>query len=223
VSADVREPDEVLAELGADLRRAWASPPRRRARRAPRRAVLAVALALVLVPTAVATRDAVWAPAPPAPPGVTPSARAGAAVYVAAGRDAGVAWRLSATSCDYGGTRAIGLFLDVPGGGGGARCDVGAAPPAAAAARRVSTYFDPEAELTWVFGALPARAAAVDVAGRRVGARPASREALTTGGLPAGLQVFVVALRGARDVPDVRVLDRDGDVLSTCRDGRCRP
>ena len=59
-----RDPDAILAELGHELRAAWARPPRR-VRVAPwhRGAILVLAL-LALVPTALATRDAIWAPDP---------------------------------------------------------------------------------------------------------------------------------------------------------------
>jgi hypothetical protein len=63
-----REPDAILAELGHDLRAAWARPPRRAlVTRWPRGLVLVLA-ALALVPTALAARDAIWAPDPAPPP-----------------------------------------------------------------------------------------------------------------------------------------------------------
>ena len=150
-----RDPDAILAELGHELRAAWARPPRR-ARVAPwhRGAILVLAL-LALVPTAVATRDAIWAPDPVPlpnavrPPGSIAPTRAGAQVYVAAGTARGVAWKLTASACDYGDVRAVGVFLTVPGGGGGARCDVATrmpgvgVSPGALAQRLVQTYFDP--------------------------------------------------------------------------------
>jgi heme A synthase len=59
-----RDPETILAELGHDLRAAWARPPRRaRLARWPRGLVAILAL-LALVPTALATRDAIWAPDP---------------------------------------------------------------------------------------------------------------------------------------------------------------
>ena len=86
-----RDPEAILAELGQDLRAAWARPPRRRLlARWPRGLVLILAL-LALVPTALATRDAIWAPDPaPLPVGVRPPGavtpqRTGAQVYVTAG------------------------------------------------------------------------------------------------------------------------------------------
>ncbi len=223
-----RDPDEVLAELGGALRRGWAVPRRRRLRRP---AVLVALLALALVPTAVATRDVLRAPAPPAPPGAVVPGDGGAQVWVAAGREAGVPWRLSASACATGREVAVGLFLAVPGGGAGARCDV--APPGGTrvAGRRVHTYVDPDARRTWAFGAAPAAAREVEVVSRgfaaapqrrRVGLRAAEPEAVRRGGLPAGLRVFVVALPGGREVPLVRILDRTGGVVATCRDGRCR-
>jgi len=222
-----RDPDAVLDELGGELGRRFAAPPRRRVRHP---VALVALLVLALVPTAVATRDVLRAPAPPAPPGAERPARAGTQVWVAAGREDGVPWRLSASGCAVGDEVAVGLFLAVPGGGAGARCDVAPRGVPRVAARRVHTYVDPDARRTWAFGAAPAEARAVEVVARsfstaaerrRVALRPADPEAVARGRLPAGLQVFVVALPGAREVPLVRVLDGTGAVLATCRDGRC--
>jgi hypothetical protein len=234
-----REPDAVLAKLGHDLRAAWARPPRRAlVTRWPRGLVLVLAL-LALVPTALAARDAIWAPDPAPlpdavrPPGSVAPQRAGAQVYVAAGTERGVDWRLTASACDYGTVRAVGVFLTVPGGGGGARCDVATRRPGAGlspallAQRLVQTYFDPVAGRTWAFGALPAGVRTVDVvaAGARtsVAAMPADADAVAKGGLPAGMRVFVAELDGARDVPLVTARDGSGAVLLTCREGRCSP
>ena len=233
-----RDPDALLAELGRELHRSWRRPPRRSRLAGWRRsAVIALAM-LVLVPTALATRDAVWAPAPAAlpdaarPPGAVEPLHAGEQVYVASGELRGVAWRLSASSCDYAHVRAVGVFLTVPGGGGGARCDVaaageapGAVSPSVLAERLVQTYFDPVAGRTWAFGALPAAARRVDVvatgAGATVAAVPAEPAAVGRGNLPPGMRVFVAALEGARDVPLVTARGASGAVLLVCRDGRC--
>jgi hypothetical protein len=248
-----RDPDAILDELGAALQGAWRGggggaavrPPRARVLRlrvGRRGLIAAAAAALALVPTAIATREAVWAPDPPPslPSALRPGAAivpgaAGTPVYVGAGEQRGVAWRLSATTCRYGSIAAVGLFLSVPGGGAGARCDVAArAPgssPAALAARRVQTYYDPASDVTWAFGALPARARAVAVTSRPYGggtptrqdvaAAPVDGDAIQQGHLPAGLRVFVVALDGGRDVAHVRVTDGAGALLLTCDDGRC--
>jgi hypothetical protein len=233
-----RDPDAILAELGHELRSAWARPRRRTLmpRRWRRGLVLALA-ALALVPTALATRDAIWAPDPPPlpdalrPPGSVAPQRAGAQVYVARGDTGGVAWTLTASACDYGNVRAVGVFLTVPGGGGGARCDVATrlpgagVSPSALAQRLVQTYFDPVSGRTWAFGALPAGARTVDVSatGARttVAAEPADPDAVAKGGLPAGMRVFVAVLDGPRDVPLVTVHDAAGAVLLVCREGRC--
>jgi hypothetical protein len=243
-----RTPDELLGELGATLQGAWAADARRRPRlglprpRLRRRGLVAmVAAALALVPTAIATRDAVWAPDPPPLPdqlrprdAVTPGA-AGTPVYVGAGREAGVDWRLSATTCRYGRVTAVGLFLTVDGGGAGARCDVAArrpgSSPRALAARRIQTYYDPVSRTTWAFGTLPAQARTVTVTSRAYGggetrveelaAVPVADEAITQGHLPAGLRVFVVALAGGRDVAEVQATDGAGAVVLRCADGRC--
>jgi len=159
----------------------------------------------------------------------------GTPVYVGAGTQRDVAWRLSATVCRYGTIEAVGLFLSVPGGGAGARCDVAArspgASPAALAARRVQTYYDPASNVTWAFGTLPAGARAVEVTSRPYGGGTPSTERIATtaiddqaieqGHLPAGLRAFVVALPGGRDVAHVRASDGTGARLMTCEDGRC--
>ena len=234
-----RDPDTVLSDLGHELRAAWARPPRRARMARWHRGAVLVLVVLALVPTAVATRDAIWAPDPAPlpdalrPPGSVAPQRAGAQVYVAAGQEHGVAWRLTASACDYGRVRVVGVFLTVPGGGGGARCDVATrrpgvgVSPAVLAQRLVQTYFDPVSGLTWAFGALPAAARTVDVAAAgastSVGVTPADPDAVAKGGLPAGMRVFVAVLEGARDVPLVTVRDAAGTVLLVCRDGRCAP
>jgi hypothetical protein len=234
-----REPDAILAELGRDLHRAWRRPPRR-SRIASWRPGLLLALAmLVIVPTAVATRDAILAPVPARlpdaarPPGAVAPLHAGEQVYVAAGSLRGVAWRLSASACDYGDVRAVGVFLTVPGGGGGARCDLATrrtgagASPEVLARRLVQTYFDPVANRTWAFGALPADAREVDVsaaaAQTTVASVPADPEAIAKGDLPAGMRVFVAALDGPQDVPAVAARDGSQRLLLTCAEGRCTP
>ena len=251
-----RDPDQILDALGGALQDAWAADTRRRAGgivrvlglplrgrgRAGRRSLIATAVvALALVPTAIATRDAVWAPDPPPLPAqlrphdaVIPGA-AGTPVYVGAGTAGAVAWRLSATTCRYGHVQAVGLFLSVPGGGAGARCDVASrqpgASPAALAARRVQTYYDPVSGKTWAFGALPAQARTVTITSRpygagaawtrQIAAMPVGGQAIEQGHLPAGLRVFVVALAGGRDVAHVTVADATDTTILTCEDGRC--
>ncbi len=233
-----RDPDAVLAELGRDLHGSWRRPPRRSRLAGWRRTALVALATLVLVPTAIAARDVVWAPAPAPlpdaarPPGAVAPRHAGEQVYVASGSLDGVAWRLSASACDYADVRAVGVFLSVPGGGGGARCDIassaagrGGVSPKILAERLVQTYFDPVAGRTWAFGALPAGARAVEVAatGARVTvpSAPADRTAVGRGDLPAGMRVFVAALDGARDVPRVTARSASGRILLVCLDGRC--
>ena len=243
-----RDPDAILDELGAALAGAWRGDSGARARlrvrpRAGRRGlVAAAAVALALVPTAIATRETVFAPDPPPalPSALRPGAAiepgaAGTPVYVGAGTQRGVAWRLSATTCRYGSIAAVGLFLTVPGGGAGARCDVATrAPgtsPRALAARRVQTYYDPAGDVTWAFGVLPAAARGVQVTSRPYGGGAATTSdvdaaavdphAIEQGHLPGGLRVFVVALDGGRAVPHVSVTGAAGEPLLTCVDGRC--
>jgi hypothetical protein len=235
-----RDPDAILAELGHDLRAAWARPRRRAlVPRHWRRGLVLALLALALVPTALAARDAIWAPDPPPlpdairPPGSVAPKRTGQPVYVARGNSRGVAWQLTASACDYGDVRAVGVFLTVPGGGGGARCDVASrlpgagVSPRALARRLVQTYFDPVSGRTWAFGAVPAGARSVDVtatgARTTVAAAPADPDAVVKGGLPGGMRVFVAVLDSARDVPLVTVRDAAGAPLLVCRDGRCAP
>jgi hypothetical protein len=238
VSSAPRDSDAILAGLGRDLHRAWRRPPRRSRLASWRRGLALTIAMLVLVPTAIAARDAIWAP-PPArlpdsarPPGAVAPQHAGEQVYVAAGELRDVAWRLSASACDYASVRAVGVFLSVPGGGGGARCDVatgaagmGGVSPRVLSERLVQTYFDPVANRTWAFGAMPADVRAVDVsatgASTTVASAPADAEAIGRGGLPPGMRVFVAALEGARDVPLVTAHDGSGDVLLVCRNGRC--
>ncbi len=248
-----RDPDAILNELGAALEGAWARDGARRRLpairfalprpRAGRRGLIAAAAAaLALVPTAIATREAVWAPDPPPllpaqlrPHDAVVPGMASTPVYVGAGTQRGVAWRPSATVCRYGTIEAVGLFLSVPGGGAGARCDVAArtpgASPAALAARRVQAYYDPASNLTWAFGALPAGARTVEVTSRpygggtpateQIAATAVDEQAIEQGHLPDGVRVFVVALAGGRDVAHVRVSDSAGALLMTCEGGRC--
>jgi hypothetical protein len=233
-----RDADAILAELGQELRSAWARPRRRSfLPRRWRRGLVLVVAALALGPTALATHDAIWAPDQPAlpdaarPPGSVVPQQAGAQVYVARGATRGVAWQLTASACDYGAVRAVGVFLTVPGGGGGARCDVATrlpgagVSPRALARRLVQTYFDPVSGRTWAFGALPAGARTVDVsatgASTTVAAAPADPDAVVKGGLPPGMRVFVAVLDGPRDVPLITVRDASGAALLVCREGRC--
>ena len=231
-----RGPEAVLGELGADLRAASARPPRRaRLLRWPRGLVLVLAL-LALVPTALATRDAIWAPDPvplPEPAtaplgGAAPDRRPG----VCRGRHAGRGgWRLAATACDYGGVAPSASSSPCRGAGGARAATSRAAPgdprtrrsPPIAWCRPTST---PVSGRTWAFGALPAAARTVDVAGAAaspLAAAPVDPDAVTQGGLPAGLGVFVVALDGGRDVPLVTVRDAAGAALLVCRpSGRLR-
>lgn len=140
--------------------------------------------------------------------------------------------RLTASACDYGQVRAVGVFLTVPGGGGGARCDVASrrpglgVSPSVLARRLVQTYFDPVSGRTWAFGALPAAARTVDVtsaaARTRVAATPADPDAVARAAC-AGMRVFVAVLDGPHDVPLVTARDAAGAALLVCREGRCAP
>lgn len=254
-----REPDEVLEELGRRLDRAydaaparswprWRSPlrsglPRRRATRW----VLALAAVAGLAgSTAVATHETLFAPSPPALPdalggaGAVHPDTAGSPVYVAAGTRYGIPWKMSASLCRYGDVVAVGLFLDVPGGGAGARCDVASDRPGSAQSplalreRRTQTYIDPASGRTWVFGVLPGDATTAVVRSRALDAAPGAPvtrvRAVATAidpravgrGIPADLRVFVVATPGVRQVAGVDALDAAGAPVLRCRrDGRC--
>jgi hypothetical protein len=214
-----------------------AAPPRRSRIASWRPGLLLAVTMLVIVPTAVATRNTMPAPAtlPDAarPPDAVAPLHAGEQVYVATGSLRGVAWQLSASTCDYGDARAVGVFLSVPGGGGGARCDLATrgtgagVSPDVLARRLVQTYFDPVANRTWAFGALPADAREVDVSATTAAATvqsvPADPEAVAKGELPPGMRVFVAALDGSRDVPAIAARDRSGRVLLTCEQGPLHP
>ena len=109
-----RTPDEVLADLGAALRRA--RPQRRR--RLARGAALTVTICAALVPAALAVL-------PGAPPDLTRPT--GAKRPDAVGRPAtvvtGPQYRLIATRCRFGGHALLALRLEVPGAAAGRRCD----------------------------------------------------------------------------------------------------
>jgi hypothetical protein len=260
MSDAVRDPDAILAELGgrlsdafdeAERKSGWQTWSARRGfarlarRRSPRWAIAVTAGLLFAGPAAVATHDNLFTQPPPASPGllgapgaVTPD-RTGVPVFVGSGERGGVGWRLSASVCRYGVVQAVGVFLDVRGGGAGARCDVASrlpgtnASPSALAQRRVQTYVDPIADRTWVFGVLPVGAATVEVRSRSLST---ARGGLTTTraatqaidprsvvrGIPAGLRVFVVSLPGARDVAGVDVSDGTGTPMLRCgRESLC--
>jgi len=241
------DPALVLDELQQRLEAAWRVRPRRRGwRRMGLRPAIAIGvLATALVPTALATRDTFWAPSPSPLPARTrpPQAVAGSVsgqFYIAGGTLSGARWRLSASACRYGSLHAIGLFLDVPGGGGGGRCDVASrapgagATPAALAARRVYAYLDPLSGATWAFGVLPPSARSVEVSFSSVGAdgrgkisvllaaaQAGDPPALTRGNLPAGLRVFVVSRRAGGEIRGVSARDAAGRVVLHCRAERC--
>jgi hypothetical protein len=230
-----REPDEVLEELGTTVERAWARrrsrPLWRRALPARRGLVVAAVACLAVVPTAVATQDVLFAPKPPAlprelrGPGAQDPTSAGSSVYVARGDG----WRLAASTCDYAGRRVVGVFLTVPGGGAGARCD--AAAPGTLAVRRIHTYFDPQTTTSWVFGTLPAGAREVTVSlseegrpsNRTFRALPTDPRAVRGADLPAGMRVLVASVPGAPEVLGVTAADGRGAIVMRCEGGRCSP
>lgn len=239
-----RDPDAVLDELGARLRAGFAEADRTpwwRRRPSRRRALRVLALGGLLAAcgsTALATRDALRAPAiPDLPPslripGALEPDRSTLPTYVARGTTDGTAWRLSAASCSYGGVRVVAAFLDVPGGGGGTRCDVAAAAhdtvrtPAALAARRVLTYYDAVRDRTWLFGVLPpaARDARVAAAGRvavTVAVGALDDRGARGAGLDPASRALVVAVPGVVTRHRVTVLDAAGAPILSCRSGSC--
>ena len=124
----------------------------------------------------------------------------------------------------------MGVFLTVPGGGAGARCD--GAAPAVLAARRIHTYFDPQTGTSWIFGALPAvgpsgdgravgdgRPVVADVSRRcrRIRARSRARAC------PRGMRVLVASVPGAPEVLGVTATDARGEDVLRCEGGLCSP
>jgi hypothetical protein len=221
-----RDPDAVLEELGARLRdgyaRADGAPWWRRLalRRSWRPLLLGLVLA-AFASTAVATRDVLRGPAIPDLPAQLRAPvpdRSAPLMYVGAGELDGVAWRLSAASCDYGSRHVIAVFLDVAAGGGGTRCT--------AVARRVQSYYDPAADRTWVFGILPAAAARAEVrAGTsRVVARTfgVDERGATAAGIDPRRRAFVAAVPGAVTTYSVATLDGAGALVLSCNSGSCR-
>lgn len=156
----VREPHEILAAFGRDLRAA--RPPRRRPWR---RVVLLVVGVLAAGGATAAATNPLWGPAlrpselarpegAPAPDAVSPQ--------LAVARGSG--WRLTGSACRFGARQTVALFLTVPGGGAGRRCD---ALPRAIAAGPVPppTLFTPPRgrDLALLFGAVPAGTTRVQV------------------------------------------------------------
>ena len=87
MTSGARDTDAILGELGRDLHRAWRRPPRRSRLAGWRRSVVVAIAMLVLVPTALAARSAIWAPRAGAAAGLRPAAGRGRA---AARRRAGL-------------------------------------------------------------------------------------------------------------------------------------
>jgi hypothetical protein len=148
-----REPHEILAAFGRDLRAA------RPSRRRPwRRVVLLVVGVLAAGGATAAATSPLWGPAPRRAELARPT---GAPVPDAVSSQLALArgsgWRLTGSACRFGAHETVALFITVPGGGAGRRCD---ALPRAIAAGPVPppTLFTPAGggELTLLFGAVPA-------------------------------------------------------------------
>jgi hypothetical protein len=223
-----RTPEQILAELGAELERAaaeaggpgaWRGERGQRLTRLARPLAVGLTAALALAGTAVGTRN-VWAPDPPPSAG---AARAGGpSAFVAAGGSGSVRWRLSAQACRDG---RVALYLFGAHGAGGRGC--------AAAPRAIQTYYDAAADRTLAFGAAPPGAASVQVSLRSPGPAPRLRTA-TAGvqrapadvarraGLPRGTAYFVVAVPGAlTSVEGAIARDAGGAPVMTCEEGSC--
>jgi hypothetical protein len=152
VAVSGREPDEILAVFGRDLRRV--RPARRRRWR------LFAALVAVVVAAGGATAAAtgtLWAPAPsisaPALPAGAPVPDAASRpMYVASARD----WRLSAAACRFGTRTTVAVFLTVPSGGAGWRCDALGRTVAAGSVPPPTLFALPRsADRFMLFGAAP--------------------------------------------------------------------
>ena len=159
--------------------------------------------------------------------------RTGAQVYVAAGAERGVAWRLTASACDYG-RRARRRRLPHRARGRGRGALRRRQPPARRRREPERPRAAPGADLlrsrvgAHVGLRRPARRGAHGRrdqrgGGTRVAATPADPDAVAKGGLPAGMRVFVAVLDGAHDVPLVTARDASGAALLVCREGRCAP
>ena len=148
-----REPSEILAAFGRDLRAARA--PRRRPWR---RVVLLVVAVLAAGGATAAATNSLWGPAPrPSELALPAGAPVPDAVSPQLGLANGGGWRLSGSACRFGARTTVALFLTVPGGGAGRRCD---ALPRAVVAGPVPppTLFTPPRGRgrTFLFGAVPA-------------------------------------------------------------------
>jgi hypothetical protein len=124
--------------------------------------------------------------------------------------------KLRASTCEYRGDLVAGVFLTVPGGGAGARCD--GAAPAVLAARRIHTYLDRQTGTSWIFGALPASARQVTVSLSETGAWSSRRFAA----LPTDPRA-VASVPGAPEVLGVTATDARGEDVLRCEGRRCSP
>jgi hypothetical protein len=179
-----RSPQQVLAELGAELERASAA---RRGVQLPRRLVVAVAAAVLsLGGTAVATRS-IWAPDAPS------TAPHGPTAMIASGSLGGARWALAARRCADGG---VSVVLRLREGGAATACGPAGAAP--------GIYVDPFTARGYAFGAAPSSVDEVSANGVRGPLVHASREVVRRAGLPSRIAYFVVAVRspqnGAREV-----------------------
>lgn len=213
-----REPAEILAAFGRDLRHARL--PRRRWRRA-----LALSVAVVAAggATAVAANE-LFAPtprisAPARPAGAPVPDGASRPVYVAAG----AGWRLSASWCRFGARETVALFITVPEAGAGRRCDA-LAPAVAAGPVTPPTLFAPPRGEALLFGAVPAsttrvQAMLLDSRSGRAEVRELRVRAVRA---PKPLTVFVTRLpRDSRLLTAVG-LDARGHPTVRCDPEECR-
>lgn len=231
-----RDSGVILAELGRDLHRAWRRPPRRSRLAGWRRSAVVVLAMLVLVPTALAARRDLGAGAGAA---ARVGATAGLCRAAARGRAGLRRGRRAARRAVAAerlrlrlrlGTRRRRLLQRARWRGRRAlRHRAGCArrrrrESGHPRTRLVQTYFDPVANRTWAFGALPAAARDVEVSATgaprpppprpptpRRSARAACPRACASSSPPSM----------ARDVPLVTARDGAGAVLLVCRNGRC--
>jgi hypothetical protein len=215
-----RTPDDILAVFGRDLRRA--RPARRRRWR-----LFAALVAVVLAAggaTAAAT-STIWAPAPrisvPALPAGAPVPDAASRpVYVASGRD----WRLSAAACRFGTRTTVAVFLTVPFGGAGWRCDALSRTVAAGAVPPPTLFALPRSTGRFLlFGAAPKGTTRIQALLLRVDSgRTALREVAARAIENPDTAIYIARLAGDVRLLTVVGLDAGGRPTMRCDQETCR-
>jgi len=218
VSVGGRSPRELLGSLGADLDAAFREGPAAvgwrsaRWRSLVRRRQVLVTVAIVVAlgaSTAAATRS-IFSSSPPVP-GLAPLA-----ADLASGSLGSEHWQLSVARCSRP-AGSVSVLLRAGSGGAGTSCGLAVQPPGA--------FYDPQRQVTFVFGALPAgttRAELVLGANRsEVTPLAADANALRAARLPSGARVYVAMLSGYRVVTALTAFDSAGHVALVCQEQRC--